>query len=162
MNVHVASTADWRVLLDQHECVLQQLQEAVADDAWSGASWREAVLDYHKARGRVSVVSSEPEKVARLRRLTDDNVSLERAWRELSTRTSGAAAATVEAFTLGLRWGIGALPGCTDQLRRLSQLSAEQLKDVCRRVRTFDPEIATPWSAKDVEYLVGLWRKRHA
>jgi len=65
--------------------------ELIADDAWAAPGWREAALDYHKARdGRVSITSYAPEHLARLRRLLDDDVSLGAAWSELS-RPSGAA-----------------------------------------------------------------------
>lgn len=46
--------------------------------------WRQAAADYHGARGqRTLVVEIEPERLARLRRLMADDVSLRRAWQEL-------------------------------------------------------------------------------
>jgi hypothetical protein len=172
MNVQVASTCaaemppvdaaartGWPALLDQHEQVLRELQDAIGDPA--EALWREAALDYHKARGRrASLVSYPPEELARLRRLMDSDVSLERAWSELSRR-SGAAASTVEALVFGLRGGIEALRARPDRLQRLSQLSAEQIKVVCDRVENFKPEVAMPWPAEDVEALVALWSAHH-
>jgi hypothetical protein len=132
------------------------------DDAWDAPVWREAALEYHEARGkRVSIAPYAPEHLARLRRLMDDDVSLERAWHELHGGRSGAAAATVEALVFGLRDGLAALPKNPDRLRRLSELNAEQLKAVCHRVQNFNPEIATPWSSEEVEALVGIWSKRH-
>jgi hypothetical protein len=155
----VHEIAGWRELLVLLEQVLLELQDVAIDDP-AEASWREAALEYHKARGRrVGVVSYALEEVARLQRLTDDDVSLERAQRELSTHPSGAAAATVEAIVFGLREGIAALRAHPDRLRRLSELSAEQIKDVCNRVENFKLEIAPPWSAEDVEALVVLWRR---
>jgi hypothetical protein len=131
--------------------------------AWAAPSWREAALEYHKARdGRVSIVPYAPEHLARLRRLLDDDISLDRAWHELNGRPSKATAATVEALVFGLRNGLAALPKNPDRLRRLSELNAEQLKAVCRRVQNFNPEIATPWSSDEVAALITKWRELHA
>src|SRR5262249_56953740 len=78
--------------------------------AWAAPTWREATLQYHKARdGRVSIVPYAPEEIARLRRLMDDDISLDRAWHELHGRQSAAAASTVEALVFGLRDGLVAL-----------------------------------------------------
>ena len=139
------------------------VNDAEADDAWAAPGWREAALDYHKHRGgRVSIASYAPEHLARLRRLLDDDVSLDRAWHELNDRPSGAAASTVEALVFGLRDGLAALPKNPERLRRLSELNAEQLKAVCRRLQNFNPEIATPWSSEEVVALIAKWRELHA
>jgi hypothetical protein len=54
-------------------------------DAWDDPAWEEAAHDYHEARGdRVSIASYTPEELARYRRLLEDDVSLERAWREMN------------------------------------------------------------------------------
>ena len=46
--------------------------------------WRQAAADYHRARGqRTLVVEIEPERLARLRHLMADDVSLDRAWHEI-------------------------------------------------------------------------------
>lgn len=116
--------------------------ELIADDGWAAPTWREAALQYHKARdGRVSIVPYARDDITRLRRLMDDGVSLDRAWHELNGRAAGAAALTVEALVFGLRNGLAALPKNPDRLRRLSELNAEQLKAVCRRVQNFNPEM---------------------
>jgi hypothetical protein len=74
------------------------VNDAAAGDAWAAPSWREAALEYHKARdGRVSIVPYAPEHLARLRH-------------ELHGRASGAAASPVEALVFGLRDGLAALP----------------------------------------------------
>jgi len=131
-----------------------------AADPWDDPGWREAALDYHKKRGnRPGIVSYEPEEIARLRRLMDDKVSPERAWHDLNSRASGAAASTVEALVYGLRDGLAALEQNRDRLRRLSELSVEQLRDVCRRVQSFDPKIAIPWSADQAAVLIAKWEK---
>lgn len=69
----------------------------LADDAWSAPSWREAASDYHKERaGRTLIVEIEPDRLARLRELMADDVSLERAYAELS-KPAGVAGSTLEA-----------------------------------------------------------------
>ena len=51
--------------------------------------WRQAAADYHHARGRQTlVVEIDPERLARLRRLMADDVSLEPAWHALRDKRS--------------------------------------------------------------------------
>jgi hypothetical protein len=138
-------------------------QDADRGDAWTAPGWREAALDYHKARdGCVSIASYAPEHLARLRRLMDDSISLDRAWHELNDRPSGAAASTVEALMFGLRDGLVALSKNPERLRRLSELNAEQLRAVCERLQDFQPHIAPAWTPNEVRALVVIWSKRHA
>jgi len=59
----------------------------------------------------------------------------------------------------GLRDGLAALERNSDRLRWLSELSIEQLKDVCHRVQSFNPKIAAPWSCDEVAVLIAKWRK---
>jgi hypothetical protein len=71
--------------------------------------------------------------------------------------TASCAKATVDALMFSLRRGINELtqPGT---LRRLSTLDQGQVKDVCRRVQVFKPEIATPWSPEEaaaIEKILG-------
>jgi hypothetical protein len=68
-----------------------------------------------------------------------------------------AAASTVEALIFGLRDGIEALPANPDTLRRLAELSEEQLRAVCERLQNFKPHIAPAWSAEEVRALVDIW-----
>src|SRR5262249_12938037 len=138
------------------------VNDAEADDAWAAPSWREAALEYHKHRGgRVSITSYAPEHLARLRRLLDDDVSLDRAWHELHGRRSGAAASTVEALMFGLRDGLVALSKNPDRLRRLSELNAEQLRAVCERLQNFPRHVAPAWRPNEVKALIAIWSKRH-
>jgi hypothetical protein len=104
----------------------------------------------------------EPERLAQLRRLLDDNVSLERAWAELNQRhRSDAPQATVEALVFSLRDGIAAL-GRPATLLRLSELSDAQLREVAVRVQKFKHEIAQPWTPQDVEVLIAARSRVHA
>jgi hypothetical protein len=127
------------------------------EDAWSAPSWHEAAEQYHTQRGeRVAVVEIDPQNVARLRRLFDDGVALQRAWHELNRTPGRAAASTVEALMLGLRErGVRALDEPGTQ-RRLGELNDEQAIEVGTRLRRLNPTIATPWTSDQVEILIQL------
>jgi hypothetical protein len=73
-----------------------------------------------------------------------------------------AASMTVEALMFGLRDGIDALPIKPERLRRLSELSADQLKEICARLQNFKSTIARPWTADEVNALIAIWAKSHA
>jgi hypothetical protein len=83
--------------------------------------------DAHRANER----QPESAHVARLPRLVDDNMSLERAWTEVNQRRGdGVPQSTVEALIYELRThGITALehPRC---LRRLDNVSTAQLREM--------------------------------
>jgi hypothetical protein len=99
--------------------------------------------------------------VERLRRLMAE-VSLERAHAELSAfRLDGRAAySTVKALMFSLRSGIRAL-GDPNTMRRLSELSDVQLREVAVRVQKFKPHIAPAWTAQDVSVLLAVRGKIH-
>ena len=103
----------------------------------------------------------QDRRLERLRRLLLDNVSLERAWTELNRGDGQAPQAMVEALVYGLRDGIDALPTKPESLRRLSELSADQLKEVCARLQNFKPTIARPWTPDEVKALVRIWGQSH-
>jgi hypothetical protein len=72
----------------------------------------------------------------------------------MNAEPARAAASTVEALMYSLRErGIKAL-GEPDTLRRLVELSDEQLRDVAVRVQRFKPHIAPAWKAEDIEVLI--------
>ena len=100
------------------------------------------------------------EEAVRTRTVLSE-VSLERAWTKLNRGDGQAPQATVEALVYGLRDGIDALPTKPESLRRLSELSADQLKEVCARLQNFKPTIARPWTADEVDALVSIWAKSH-
>ena len=56
--------------------------------AWDVPSWRQAAVEYHRNRPGCLAVEIEPKRLARLRRLMADDVSLERAWHELRDKRS--------------------------------------------------------------------------
>jgi hypothetical protein len=81
------------------------------------------------------------------------------AIRQVDPRLRGRAAhSTVDALMYSLRRGANELTQ-PDTQRRLSALDADQLEDICLRVQTFQPKIAEPWSADDVDLLISAWRK---
>jgi uncharacterized protein YjiS (DUF1127 family) len=94
------------------------------------------------------------------RRLLADDISLERAYGEIhAERLCGrAAASTVETLMFSLRAGVTAL-GKPDTLRRLSELSDTQLRDVAVRLQKFTAEIARPWPPEDIEVLLATRSK---
>jgi hypothetical protein len=66
----------------------------------------------------------------------------------------------VEALMFSLRRGVDGLTQ-PDTQRRLSAVAEDQLEAVCLRVQTFQPKIAEPWSADDVDLLIAVWGKFH-
>jgi hypothetical protein len=78
----------------------------------------------------------------------------------LSGPAMAAPSTTIEALMFSLRRGIAELTR-PDTQRRLSDLDAEQLKAVCRRVQSFKPEVATPWSPEETAALIAKWRELH-
>ena len=53
--------------------------------AWDAPSWREAAVEYHRDRAGRLAVEMEPGRLARLRRLMEDDVTLDRAWHVINT-----------------------------------------------------------------------------
>jgi len=125
---------------------------------WDGASWRASAKDYHEQRAsRRTSETISLERLAHLRRLMADDISIDRAWHELEADRT-APKATVEALMFSLRRGINELTQLST-LRRLSTLDEYQLEDVCLRVQAFQQRIAPAWSAADVDLLISAWRK---
>jgi hypothetical protein len=101
-------------------------------DGWRDPGWAKAARDYHRARaGRRSVVEIDPERLGRLRRLLGDDISVDRAWRELNEAGGRPAPqSTADALLYQLRThGLAAFhdPSCRC---RLADLSVEQLREV--------------------------------
>jgi hypothetical protein len=57
---------------------------------WDAPSWRQAAVEYHRDRPGPLAVEIEPKRLARLRRLMADDVSVDRAWHELRDQFSKA------------------------------------------------------------------------
>jgi hypothetical protein len=128
---------------------------------WDGLSWRASAKDYHEQRAsRRTSETISPERLAHLRRLMADEISIDRAWHELEADRT-APKATVDALMFSLRRGINELTQ-PSTLRRLSTLDEYQLEDVCLRVQAFQQRIAPAWSAADVDLLISAWRKFRA
>jgi hypothetical protein len=130
---------------------------APAMTPWDAPSWRDAAVEYHRDRlGRLAV-EIELKRLARLRRLMANDISIDRAWHELEA-DRGAPKATVDALMFSLRRGINELTQ-PSTLRRLSTMDEYQLEDVCLRVQVFQQRIVPAWSAADVDLLISAWRK---
>src|SRR5262249_51583970 len=90
---------------------------------------------------RKAAARPQDRRLERLRRLLEDDVSLERAWFELNKRHDNEAPqATVEALVYELRtYGLAALerPNCR---RRLADVSTAQLRDVIARLLRLRPK----------------------
>jgi len=78
------------------------------------------------------------------------------AWQAPSWRESS----TVEALVYGLRRGVNELIKADTQ-RRLSALDRDQVKEVCRRLQNFKPEIATPWLSDELAALIAKYEELH-
>jgi hypothetical protein len=123
--------------------IAEDIIEAADDeepDPWGAdmPSWRRAAAEYHRDRaGRTAIVETRHENM-----------------------THTAAAATVDAVAFSLRRGVGELANADSQ-RRLSELSEEQTRIVCRRLQSFKPEIATPWPPEEIEALMIIWDEAH-
>jgi len=124
---------------------------------WDAPFWRDAAVEYHRDRPGRLAVEIELKRLARLRRLMADDISIDRAWHELEADRT-APKATVDALMFSLRRGVNELTQ-PDTLRRLSALDGDQVKQVCRRVQAFQPEIAEPLSTKEVDALISAWRR---
>jgi hypothetical protein len=104
-------------------------QNTHGGDCRPDPGWREAARPYHIVpESRVVVTEIEPERLARLRRLMSNDVSLYHTWRQLNDRgDQPAPQVTLDALIYELRTdGIAALrnPSCR---RRLADLSNGQL-----------------------------------
>src|SRR5262249_41952578 len=128
----------------------------MARAAWGAPGWQAAAAEYHN-NNHQSAAKIEPERLQRLRRLMDNDVSLERAWSELNNqcRRGEAAAAAVEALVYSLRPGVDALAE-PDTARRLAGLSDDQLLQVGERLRRLKPKIARAWSGDEMAVLMQL------
>jgi hypothetical protein len=95
--------------------------------------------------------------------MIEPDISLERLWDELNAaRLRGRAAqSTVDALMFSLRSGVKAL-GQPNTLRRLCQLSDEQLRDVAVRLQRFNPHIAPAWNVENLGVLIAVRSKAGA
>jgi hypothetical protein len=146
--------------LDTLTTAIALMSAAAGPEASEAATRRDDADWWHLCREADRKAASRPldAKTLRARRLlADDDISYERAYAEI-LRDRSALEALVEALMYSLRRGVDEL-GKPDTLRRLSALDKEQLKNVCRRVRAFKPEIAPAWSADAVDALISAWKK---
>jgi hypothetical protein len=81
----------------------------------------------------------DPE-LEKLRRLLDDDVSIERAWSELNKPTNDAAASTLEALMFSLRERGTAALAEPETRRRLAALSTTQVQVILARLMALRPK----------------------
>jgi hypothetical protein len=115
-----------------------------SNSATDARDWRQAAADYHHARGRRTlVVEIDPERLARLRLVMADDISLDRVWRELNDPGARPIPQiTVSALLYQFRMdGLAAFehPTCR---RRLAELSTEQLRELMAALIRLRPNCA--------------------
>ena len=76
------------------------------------------------------------------------------------TTATLAPSSLVEALMFSLRRGVDELTQ-PDTQRRLTELAADRVKTICRRLQNFNPEIATPWSPEEVTALIAKYEELH-
>jgi hypothetical protein len=146
---------DVDVVSDLVEEEIPAVSAAFTDDDYGGLSSTFAKL-CREADEKQRRKLPDP-RLERLRRLMDDDVSIERAWHEINHPTNRAAASTVEALMLGLRdRGTAALAeGPVRQ--RLVQLDEEQVVKVGDRLQALQPDVARAWAPAEVRQLLEAW-----
>jgi hypothetical protein len=91
----------------------------------------------------------------RLRRLLDDDISLERAWHQLNEAPKRLAPqVAVEALMFSLRSG-GVALARKGMRERLAHMSDTQLHEICTRLHKLT--IARPWTSEETALLTELW-----
>jgi hypothetical protein len=135
---------------------LTQLRNSVSRTGGLGMTFAAACRAADKAQRR----KPKDLRLEKLRRLMADDISLERADAELrADRLRGRAAeATVDALAFSLRSGVGALKR-PNVLRRLSELSDPQVREIAVRLQKFKPNIAPAWTAQDLQVLLAVRSK---
>jgi hypothetical protein len=116
-------------------------------DYWSDPGWRNAARQYHAARGHRTLVNEiQPERLAQLRRLLRNDISLDRVWHELNERgDQPAPQVMLDAVLYQLcKDGIAALenPSCRHRLAKLSDTQLRELIAALIRARTTYPAVA--------------------
>jgi hypothetical protein len=109
---------------------------ARAADACNSPTWKQAALEYHQARAsRVLIVETAPEKLARLRHLMDDGVSLAAAWHKLNDpQNHPTPEFTIRAVMHAVRErGLAALKEPVTA-ERLSRCDANARADINKRI----------------------------
>lgn len=156
--------AEARQILEREEAIAEgDAHDAPEGDRdskpWHSDGWKRAAAAYRAERGdRPLVVEIAPDDLQRIRALLAPEISLTRAYAEISARHTRdrAAPSTVEALMYLLRErGVKALDE-PDTRRRLVQLDDSQALEVAGRLQRLKPEIAPAWSADEVEQLLQL------
>src|SRR5262249_37198487 len=125
---------------------------------WDGPSWHASAKEYQEQRAsRRTSETIDPERLAHLRGLMADDISIDHAWHELEADRT-APKATVDALMFSLRRGINELTQ-RSTLRRLSTPGENHPEDVCPRRSTFHQKKFSPSArAPEVMLLFALGR----
>lgn len=102
-------------------------------------------------------------KLSNLDLLLDGTVSLAGACGEIADRylrSNPAASSTIDALMYSLRKGPAVL-GRADVQQRLIAVDEDQMRDICKQLRSRHPEVAKSWAVADVEALVLAWAACH-
>jgi hypothetical protein len=145
--------------LDTLTTAIALMSAAAGPEASEAAMQRDDADWWQLCREADRRAASRPvdAKTLRARRLLADDIPYDRAYGGIM-RDRPAPEAMVDALMFSLRRGVNELSQ-PDTLRRLSALDGDQVKQVCRRVQAFQPEIAEPWSTKEVDALISAWRR---
>ena len=109
--------------------------KAQQSESWLAPSWREAAVDYHKNRAGRPAAEIELARLVRLRRLMAPEISLDRAWQELSEpRDRPTSKATVDAVVFAVRSrGLTALKEPTTA-QRLAECDTAARAEITRQI----------------------------
>jgi hypothetical protein len=110
----------------------QERWRQIAADTWNDPGWANAARVYHADRAsRRAVVEIEPSRLARLRRLLADDISLDRIWHELNEPSARQTPqSTIEAILHCIdERGTAALkePANIERLRRCDPVALAQI-----------------------------------
>ena len=126
-----------------------------ADDEYDGLSSSFVKLCREADEKQLRKVSDP--RFERLRRLMDDDVSIERAWQEINHPTDRATASTLEALMFGLRERGAAALAEGPVRQRLVQLDRAQVLQVGDRLQRLQAHIANAWTPAEVRQLFTIW-----
>jgi hypothetical protein len=128
----------WERAFPAHDFSAGRLREqstrSLAAEAWANPGWAKAAREYHRDKaGRPVVADTEPERLTLLRRLLDDNISLEPALNDPSGRPTPQV--TIEAILHCVRErGLAVLKEPAN-LERLACCDAAAKSEIDRRIR---------------------------
>jgi len=133
----------WQEHFPQHDPVtlqLNRLAQSKAESYWDGESWEKAARWYHEnGQGRTLIVETDPEQIKRFRQLLTDDVTLDRALRELNAQENRPTPqVTIEAIWHAVRErGLDTLnePATRERLARCDAAALAQIDQRITRLK---------------------------